>query len=208
MLRSLLAVCPRSGVGSLTELAVGDILYFAGEVDTILVTAEELGLDLINNENEEGGYSVAEQLATSTSKFHRLTEVTIPPTSPLIGQTIRQARLREQFDVAVVGFQRHVHVRRDGKINDVVIVAGDILLFDEGAAAYTGSKHFRDTFTKVNLVRESQTRFFMTPYRVTVSSSFLASAPPSARIAPLVECGRSTWAKACERCALCLCADP
>jgi hypothetical protein len=52
----------------------GDILYFAGEVEDILVAGEELGLTLVSAESE--GSELAPELASScSSSYHKIVQV-------------------------------------------------------------------------------------------------------------------------------------
>jgi di/tricarboxylate transporter len=95
-------------------------------------------------------------------------QVTVPAGSDLIGLPAREANLRQRFDASLVGLQRG-HGRLDSQLNDVVFVAGDILLLDVGGIADTSSKEFTSAFEKIHIVKDSQSRLYVTAFRVTVS---------------------------------------
>ena len=102
-----------------TALRPGDILLLRGDLNKIL--------DL----DRRHEISITPELATQDGDVKRvemtLFELMIAPDSPLIGQTCKEIRLREEYDVSVFALQRKGrHHRRE--IADLELRMGDILL--------------------------------------------------------------------------------
>ena len=62
----------------------------------------------------------------------RLCEAVISPTSPLVGQAVRDADFRELYDAAIVAVHRN-GARVTNKVGDIRLRAGDTLLLQTGA---------------------------------------------------------------------------
>jgi hypothetical protein len=103
--------------------------------------------------------------------------VTVPAGSGLVGLPVSDANLRQRFDAALVGLKRGHAGRVDGQLNNVVITAGDILLLDVGARGDPHSKEYSAAFEKVYIVKDSQSRLYVTGYRITVSPFFIRYLP-------------------------------
>ncbi|MEZ4590180.1 MAG: TrkA C-terminal domain-containing protein [Chloroflexota bacterium] len=58
-----------------------------------------------------------------------VTEVRVSESSPLVGQTVRQSRFGEQFDLNILRI-RHVAGEMDAPITDRLLKAGDVLLIE------------------------------------------------------------------------------
>ncbi len=99
-------------------VAEGDRLVFAGVVATIVDLQRIRGL--VPATDEDG----PERL----NPRHRLMEAVISKSSPLVNRTIREASFRTVYDAAVIAVHRNGE-RVPGKIGDIVLYAGDTLLF-------------------------------------------------------------------------------
>lgn len=100
------------------RLMSGDKLVFAGETNSIV--------ELVNENN---GISVPHPNGTA-DKIH-MTEVVIPANSSLIGVTVKESDFRNRFDAAIIAIHRNGE-RIKGKIGDVRLMAGDLLLLSAG----------------------------------------------------------------------------
>lgn len=110
-----------------------DSLFFAGDTQNIMELLER------NNElalPKPGGQEVDPK--------HNIIETVIPVNSELAGRTLKQIEFRENYDAAVVAIHRN-GVKLRGKIGEIVMQAGDLLLISAG-------KNFRQNLnTKPNL---------------------------------------------------------
>lgn len=114
----------------------GDRLIFTGVVGTIVDLEKIPGLV---------------PAADTTYEFHhdkrhqrRLTEVVLSRTSPLIGQTVREANFRRLYNAAVVAVHRN-GARLTNKIGSIQLEPGDTLLLqtrDDFVGAYRNSRDF------------------------------------------------------------------
>lgn len=103
-----------------TKLSADDILMFAGNTETIseFVTTKQ-GLQL-------------SQVGMFAKKPHtELVEVVIPHNSTLISKTAKTGGFRGRFDSAIIAIHRNGE-RISGKIGDVRLKAGDVLLLITG----------------------------------------------------------------------------
>lgn len=96
----------------------GDELVFAGVVSTIVDLQRIPGLD-------------PGTVDRSMAETHRLMEVVISESSPLIHQTVKDAKFRTVYDAAIIGVHRNGE-RLAGKIGTIVLRPGDTLLLQTG----------------------------------------------------------------------------
>jgi di/tricarboxylate transporter len=104
-------------------LRTGDRLVFTGVVGTILDLEKIPGLVPA----ADATYELAPQLR----RGRQLCEAVISPTSPLVGQTVRDADFRALYNAAVVAVHRN-GARLTNKIGDVELRPGDTLLLQVG----------------------------------------------------------------------------
>ncbi|MFM1901619.1 MAG: Di/tricarboxylate transporter [Cyanobacteriota bacterium] len=97
--------------------AIGLPVWLAGSVFMLLAPS-----GLLPSRGEDDN-----QLTTSPSQSGYTTEVTIPPNSSLVGQTLRHSRLQRRFDVDVLELQRGAE-RLLPPLADRRLEAGDRLL--------------------------------------------------------------------------------
>lgn len=106
-----------------TLLEADDRLVFTGVVDTIVDLRRIQGLepagDTLDRRAEE-------------QRRRRLCEAVVSRSSPLIGQTVRDAQFRSHYNAAIVAIHRNGR-RLTTKIGDIELEAGDTLLLQTGA---------------------------------------------------------------------------
>ncbi len=107
-----------SPVGPSEVLRGGDRLVFAGVVSTIVDLQRLPGLRLDTDDDAAG-------------VDRRLIEAVISASSPLIGNSVRDANFRTVYDAAVVAVHRNGE-RVGGKIGEIVLRPGDTLLLQAG----------------------------------------------------------------------------
>ena len=102
-------------------LESGDRLFFAGALEEVReLTRSNSGLALPQEDLTQGAASSA------------LVEVMIPPGSDLVGAQVRGSQFRQRYDAAIVAVHRRGE-RMQGRIGDMVLQAGDLLLVIAGA---------------------------------------------------------------------------
>lgn len=107
-------------VSSNTVIQANDVLFFAGDLETISsLDVETLGL------------SLPKTCETSTGRRHDMTEVVVSHNSSLIGRTIVQNNFRGKYDGAVLAIHRNGE-RLWGVLAEIRLKAGDVLLVMAG----------------------------------------------------------------------------
>jgi di/tricarboxylate transporter len=106
-----------------TVLEANDRLVFTGVVGTIVDLKKIPGLEPAS---EVSDASAIEQ------RKRRLCEAVVSRSSPLIGQTVREAQFRSHYNAAIVAIHRNGE-RLATKIGDVKLESGDTLLMQTGA---------------------------------------------------------------------------
>jgi len=104
-----------------TTIKSGDILVFAGENDKIM--------ELISNNT---GLKLADGSISDSLHADHVTEAVISSNSSLIGKTIRETEFRNRYDGAVIAVHRN-GTRLEGRIGDIRLFAGDVLLILSGS---------------------------------------------------------------------------
>ena len=105
-----------------TVLEANDRLVFTGIVETIVDLKKIPGLEPAAETTDK---SAQEQ------RRRRLCEVVVSRSSPLIGQTVREAQFRSHYNAAIVAIHRNGE-RLATKIGDVKLESGDTLLMQTG----------------------------------------------------------------------------
>ncbi len=128
-------------VSPYTKISENDVMYFAGETETIAeLVREKNGLQL----SQMGMYS---------KKHHtELLEVVVSYNSNLIGKLVRESNFRARFDAAIIAIHRNGE-KISGKIGDVKLMAGDVLLL---LAGDDFKNHYKETseFYLISKVKE------------------------------------------------------
>lgn len=105
-----------TAVSSEFVLAEGDRLFFAGATETIA------DLVLANS-----GLTLPTVGMLSHKKQLEVVEIVVSHNSTLISKTVKEANFRGKYDAAVIAIHRNGE-RMSGKIGDVKVRAGDVLL--------------------------------------------------------------------------------
>ena len=105
-----------------TVLEANDRLVFTGIVETIVDLKKIQGLEAAAESTDQ---SAQEQ------RRRRLCEVVVSRSSPLVGQTVREAQFRSHYNAAIVAIHRN-GARLATKIGDVKLESGDTLLMQTG----------------------------------------------------------------------------
>jgi len=132
-----------SPVTSDIMLDKGDILVFAGETDRIL--------DLISSKS---GLLLPEVGMLSKKKKAEVVEIVVSQNSTLINKSVKNFNFRGNYDAAVLAVHRNGE-RIEGKIGNVVLRAGDVLLL------YTGEDFISRTVSTQDFYFISKVRDFV-----------------------------------------------
>ena len=105
-----------------TVLEANDRLVFTGIVETIVDLKKIPGLEPATELTDQ---------ASQERRRRRLCEVVVSRSSPLVGQTVREAQFRSHYNAAIMAIHRNGS-RLATKIGDVKLEAGDTLLMQTG----------------------------------------------------------------------------
>ncbi len=139
-------------------LRAHDRLVFVGNIDSMRTLYHQKGL-----------------VPSSTRKFNldapkaqrRLVEVVVSDTCPIIGKTIRDGRFRNRYNAVVIAVARNGE-RISGKIGDIVLRAGDMLLVESHAGFIPRQKDSRDFYLISEVEDSTPRRFDRAPYALAV----------------------------------------
>jgi di/tricarboxylate transporter len=132
-------------VGPDEVIREGDELVFAGVVSTIVELHRIRGLVPVS----DGGGPVLDPAN------RRLVEAVVSTSSPLVGESIRDANFRTVYDAAVVAVHRNGQ-RVPGKIGEIVLEAGDTLLV-QGAPGFLRAHRNSPDFYLVSEIADTAT---------------------------------------------------
>ncbi|MFO7642574.1 MAG: SLC13 family permease [Candidatus Competibacteraceae bacterium] len=124
------AVSPRE------PLCAGDRLIFVGVVESVVDLQRIRGLTPAPNQV----FKLAERRSE-----RMLVEAVVSNTCPLVGQTIRDGRFRNRYKAVVIAVARNGE-RLRGKIGDIMLRPGDILLVEAGIGFLEAHRGNRDFF--------------------------------------------------------------
>ncbi|MBE0649498.1 MAG: SLC13 family permease [Bacteroidales bacterium] len=130
-----------SPVSPKTQIKENDLLIFAGNTATIA--------DMVQGNN----MVQPAHLGTFDSRIKtELIEIVIAPNSNLITKTVKESNFRARFDAAILAIHRNGE-KINGKIGEIELIAGDLLLLITGEDF---SKRVQDTrdFFVINNVRK------------------------------------------------------
>ena len=127
-----------------------DILLFAGDTETI---AEMIDSDM--------GLRLPSVGMLYKKKQTEVVEIVISHNSSMVNKTVKEIRFRAKFDAAVIAVHRNGE-RISGKIGDIVIKSGDVLLLFTGADFVSRSNHTLD-FYFISKVKDFQK---LEPYKI------------------------------------------
>ncbi|MEM9883087.1 MAG: SLC13 family permease [Planctomycetota bacterium] len=132
-------------VGPEQELRTGDRLIFAGDVGAVVELRKRRGL-------EPTGDAVFRLDERRPNR--RLVEAVVGPDHPMLGRTIREAGFRTQYGAAVIAVFRGGD-RLGGRLGDVQLRAGDVLLLD-ARPGFVARERERQDFVLVSEVEGSE----------------------------------------------------
>jgi len=130
-----------TSVPSDVMLDKGDVLIFTGETKNIA--------DLIATNS---GLMLPEVGTLSRMKRAEVVEVVISQNSALINKTVRDSNFRGKFDAAIIAVHRNGE-RIEGKLGNVVLRAGDVLLLFAGENFISRTSDTND-FYFISKIRE------------------------------------------------------
>ncbi|MBW2275452.1 MAG: SLC13 family permease [Deltaproteobacteria bacterium] len=125
-----------------------DRLVFAGVVSTIVDLQRIRGLVP----------APAADDAALDNPSHRLVEVVVSNSSPLVGRSIRDSNFRGAYDAAVIGVHRNGE-RIPGKIGEIVLRPGDTLLMQSAPDFLRLHRNSPDFFLVSELAGGTKPRF-------------------------------------------------
>lgn len=131
-------------VSSSFLLKGGDRLVFVGVIESVVDLQKIRGLSPATSQVFKLG---------EPRSNRRLVEAVVSDTCPLVGQTIREGRFRARYNAAVIAVGRSGE-RLQGKLGDVVLRAGDLLLLEARASFADQHRNSRD-FYLVSRIEDS-----------------------------------------------------
>ncbi len=129
-----------SPVGPAEIIQEHDRLIFAGDTSDIM--------DLVDKKN---GLELPRHELSGNDKVD-LNEVVVGANSSIIGKTVKDARFRERYDAGIIAIQRGGR-KLEGKIGDIVLRNGDLLLLMSGSQFREKMDMYRDLYL-INHVKE------------------------------------------------------
>lgn len=127
-----------------------DLLIFAGDTETIA--------DMINSDL---GLRLPSVGMLYKKKQTEIVEIVISHNSTMINKTVKEIRFRAKFDAAVIAVHRNGE-KISGKIGEIIIKPGDVLLLFTGADFVSRSNHALD-FYFISKVKDFQK---LEPYKI------------------------------------------
>ncbi len=133
-----------------TILEDGDILFFAGQVETITDLVQgNMGFEMpqVNNVNKQDKLNVIEAV--------------VPQNSGLVGKTVKQVHFRGRYDAAIIAIHRKGE-RISGKIGEIEIRPGDLLLLVAGEDFEERTKDSQNIYVISNIRELKDINIFKT----------------------------------------------
>jgi len=124
-------------VGPDAVILAEDRLVFAGVVSTIVDLQRIRGLVPISEEDAPA--------ALPPNRDHRLVEVVVSASSPLVGSTIRDSNFRTVYDAAVIAVHRNGE-RVPGKLGEIELRPGDTLLMQTASGFLRAHRNSPDFY--------------------------------------------------------------
>ena len=129
-----------------------DILIFAGDTETI---ADMIDSDL--------GLRLPSVGMLYKKKQTEIVEIVLSHNSTMINKSIKEIRFRARFDAAVIAVHRNGE-RISGKIGEITLKPGDVLLLYTGADFVSRSNHTQD-FYFISKIKDFQK---LEPYKIWI----------------------------------------
>ncbi len=117
-------------------LLAGDRLVFVGDVDSVRALYQERGL----------APAPGQLFKLNTPRHQRiLLEAVVSNTCPIVGRSIREGQFRTRYNAVVIAVARNGE-RLQGRLGDVVLRAGDVLLVEAHLGFLERQRDSRDFF--------------------------------------------------------------
>ncbi len=155
-----------SAVSPSEILAEGDRLVFVGNIDSMRSLYSQQGLQ-----------PAPEQLFKLDTPRHQrcLVEAVVSHTCPLVGKTIREGRFRNVYNAVVIAVARNGE-RLHGKLGDVRIRAGDLLLIESHAGFIPRQKDSHDFYLVSGVENSTPRRFEKAPWAFAILGGMVLTA--------------------------------
>lgn len=139
-------------------LCEGDRLVFVGNIDSMRSLYNQRGLQ-----------PATDQLFKLDAPRHQrcLVEAVVSHTCPLVGKTIRESRFRNVYNAVVIAVARNGE-RLSGKIGDIRLRAGDMLLVESHAGFIPRQKDSRDFYLVSGVENSTPRRFEKAPWAFAI----------------------------------------
>lgn len=139
------------------RLRAGDRLVLYGVAETVVDLANMQGLRPVSDEGvaEQGGIG------------RQLYEVVVSATSPLVGQTLKQAGFRRRYDAAVIAIHRNGERLRD-KLGDIDLRAGDTLMLQGSPGFRTAWANSDDFYLVAHVGQGEAPRYALANFSLAV----------------------------------------
>ncbi|MEO0477169.1 MAG: SLC13 family permease, partial [Planctomycetota bacterium] len=124
----------RVAVAPSTSLQAGDVLIFAGELDSMHDLTQTKGLSKATRDQSE-------KLPANLE----LIEAVLSDRSPLVGKSVKQGGFRSVYNAVVIAVHRGGE-RLEAKIGDIVLKAGDNLLLEADGQFVTRHRNRQDFY--------------------------------------------------------------
>ncbi len=155
-----------SAVSPSEVLEEGDRLVFVGNIESMRSLYSQQGLQ-----------PAPEQLFKLDTPRHQrcLVEAVVSHTCPLVGKTIREGRFRNVYNAVVIAVARNGE-RLHGKIGDIRIRAGDLLLIESHAGFIPRQKDSHDFYLLSGVENSTPRRFEKAPWAFAVLAGMVLAA--------------------------------
>lgn len=155
-----------SAVSPSEILREGDRLVFVGNIDSMTLLYNQRGLQ-----------PAPDQLFKLDAPRHQrcLVEAVVSHTCSLVGKTIREGRFRSVYNAVVIAVARNGE-RLHGKIGDIKLRAGDMLLIESHAGFIPRQKDSRDFYLVSGVENSTPRRFEKAPWAFAILAGMVLSA--------------------------------
>ncbi|MGI9246551.1 MAG: SLC13 family permease, partial [Steroidobacteraceae bacterium] len=153
---------PAVGPGEVLE--ANDRITFVGVVDAV------------NELRRMPGISVAEDQTYQLDLQHSkrwLVEIVLAPAAPVVGHTVRESNFRSLYGAAIISISRE-GARLTGKVGDVRLEAGDVLLVEAGQGFVHRHRYNRDFLLVSRLQDSTRPNFARAPLAFAILLAMLA----------------------------------
>lgn len=147
-------------------IRAGDRLLFAGVVESIRDLQKLRGL----------APATDQVFKLDAPRYRRrLFEAVLAATGPLANQTIRQGRFRNRYDGAVIAVARNAE-RIRGKLGDIVLRGGDVLLIEADPGFAERARNGRDFLLVSSLEDSTPRRHGRAPVAIMILTAMVIAA--------------------------------